>query len=69
MAIYLQVAVAPSAPGNFTVVHGLGAKPQGAILEMTSGGTIWFQSPAKYDATNLYLVASDPGITGKVLVW
>jgi hypothetical protein len=36
---------------------------------MTSGGAIWFQSPTDMDATNLYLVASAPGITGKVLLW
>jgi hypothetical protein len=31
---------------------------------MTSGGAIWYQMPTKFDATNLYLVASDGGITG-----
>jgi hypothetical protein len=36
---------------------------------MTSGGAIWFQTPTSYDGVNLYLVASDAGLTGKVLVW
>jgi hypothetical protein len=58
------VPLAPSAPGNFTVAHGLGAAPVAAPIEMTSGGAIWFQTPG-YDATNLYLVASDAGVTGR----
>lgn len=58
------VALAPSAPGNFTVAHGLGVIPTAAIIQMTSTGAIWFQSATMYDATNLYLVASDTGLTG-----
>lgn len=59
-----EIALAPSAPGNFTVAHGLGATPSYALIQMTSGGAIWFQSATRYDGTNLYLVASDAGITG-----
>jgi hypothetical protein len=64
-----QVSLAPNSSGNFTVQHFLGRTPVGAVIRMTSGGTIWFQSPTDMDATNLYLVASAPGITGKVLLW
>jgi hypothetical protein len=64
-----QIALAPSAPGNFTVPHLLGRVPVGAVIRMTSGGTIWFQSPTDVDGTNVYLVASGPGVTGKVILW
>jgi len=62
------VSVTSSAAGNFTVAHGLGTKPQVAVIEMTSGGAIWFQTPTRYDGTDLYLVASDAGLTATVNV-
>jgi hypothetical protein len=58
-----SVTLAPSAAGNFTVAHGLGTAPKSVSFEMTSGGQFWFQT-TPYDSTNLYLVASDAGITG-----
>jgi hypothetical protein len=61
-----SVALAPSAPGNFTVAHGLAAAPSAVSITMTSGGQIWGQSPIS-DATNLYLAASDVGVTGKAV--
>jgi hypothetical protein len=67
--LFGTVSVAPSVPGNFTVAHILGRVPVCAIIQMTSGGAIWFQTPTSYDGTNLYLVASDAGVTGKVIVW
>ena len=67
--LFGAVSVAPSAPGNCTVPHLLGRFPLCAIIQMTSGGAIWFQTPASYDGVNLYLVASDAGVTGKVIVW
>lgn len=57
-----------SAPGNFTLAHNLGIVPSSIIFEFTDGGTVWFQ-PQRYDATNLYLVASDTGITGVVIIF
>ena len=59
-----EIALAPGSPGNFTVAHGLTTTPSSVMIQMTSGGAIWFQSATRYDATNLYLVASDSGITG-----
>lgn len=59
---------ATSAAGNFSVAHGMAAAPRLALIQMTSGGKIWFQA-ARYDATNLYLVSSDAGVTAKVLVY
>jgi hypothetical protein len=66
--LYGQVSAAPSAPGNITVQHFLGRKPVHAHIRMTSAGAIWFQS-TDMDATNLYLVASDSGLTAKVQLW
>lgn len=67
--IYGQVSLSPSAPGNFSMAHLLGRVPLGAIVRMTSAGAIWFQSPTEVDTTNLYLVASDAGVTAKVVLW
>ncbi len=67
--IFGAIALAPAAPGNFAVQHFLGRAPVGVALRMTSGGSIWFQSPTDVDATNLYLVSSGSGVTGKVMVW
>jgi len=36
---------------------------------MTSAGAIWWQQPTDVDGVNLYLVASDAGVTAKVQVW
>lgn len=62
------ISLTPDAPGNFTVQHCLGRSPKGALVVMTSGGAIWFQSTS-WDGTNLYFVASDAGVTGKVQIW
>lgn len=67
--IYGMVSVAPVNPGNFTVPHLLGRTPIGALVLMTSSGAIWFQAAPLFDGTNLYLVASQGGITAKVQVW
>ncbi len=64
-----ELAVAPSVSGNFTAQHFLGRIPIGAIISMTSDGAIWRQSPTDRDGTNLYLVASQTGVTTKVLLW
>jgi hypothetical protein len=67
--IYGQVSAAPDAPGNFTLPHRLGRSPVAAFIQMTSAGAIWLESSTPYDATNLYLVASDASVTAKVLLW
>jgi hypothetical protein len=55
--------------GDFTLAHGLGYVPSGVCQPlMTSAGDIWFQAVI-CDMTNLYLTASDAGLTGLVLVW
>lgn len=64
----LEVDLAPANPGPFTVAHTLGHTPCVVLIQMTSDGEIWFQ-PARYDATTIYLEASDGGITGKAFIW
>lgn len=66
---FLSSVLAPSEPGNFQVSHTLGKVPTGVILYMTSGGQVWFQSPIMFDSSNVYLVASDSGLTGFVQVF
>ncbi len=66
--IFGQVAVAAPTAGNLVVQHFLGRTPVGAVIQMTSNGEIYFQTPM-YDATNLYLTSSAAGLTAKVLVW
>jgi len=56
------------APGDFILAHNLGIIPSTVIIEYTDGGSIWFQ-PQRYDSDNLYLIASDAGITGVVIVY
>ena len=68
-SLFGQIPVTPSGPGNFTVPHLLGRLPVGAQVRMTSPGAIWWQSPTDMDNINLYLVASDAGVTAKVQVW
>jgi hypothetical protein len=67
--LFGQIPVTPSAPGNFSIPHLLGRAPLGAHIRMTSPGAIWWQSPTDADNLNLYLVASDAGVTAKVQVW
>ena len=67
--VYGRLAVTAAAAGNFSFVHNLGRSPVGAMIYMTSGGALWFQSSTLFDATNLYLTASDVGITASIQVW
>ncbi len=68
-SLFSQIPVSAAAPGNFSVPHLLGRTPVGAHIRMTSPGAIWWQSPVDTDGVNLYLVASDAGVTAKVQVW
>src|SRR5271165_5156361 len=65
---FTTVAFTTSAPGNFTVLNTLGSIPGAVIIEMTAGGAVWFQT-ARYDANNIYLVASDAGLTGFIVIY
>ena len=62
-----QLTAAPSAPGNFTVAHGLSFTPTRISIKMTSAGNIWEQ--ALPDATNVNLAASYGGITATIYVF
>lgn len=57
---------ATSAPGDFSLPHGLGYTPAGATISMTSAGVIWFQS-VPWDDTFFYLTASDADLTGFII--
>lgn len=59
----MSVSFTSTAPGNATIAHELGSAPIWASVIMTSPGAIWFQSPVQWDSTNLYLVASDTGVS------
>jgi len=61
----LNVA-APTA-GQFVISHGLGVIPASVDIEMTSSGAIWQYQAA--DTVNLYLEASEVGITANVYVY
>jgi hypothetical protein len=62
-----SLAAAPSAPGNFSIAHGLAAAPSRISVLMTSAGGIWQQ--AVPDVTNVYLEASDAGVTATIYVF
>lgn len=63
----LDVLVTSPYSGDFSVAHSLGRIPSFVGIQMTCGGLIWFQSPTLYDDTNLYLAASDEGVTAIAL--
>ena len=60
--------VTSSAPGNFSVAHGLDVVPFLINIIPTSPGIIVGQS-AFVDDTNVNLEASDTGVTATILVW
>ena len=55
-------------PGNFNIPHGLGAVPSRIEILMISAPQIWAQLPS-FDEDNVYLTASDTGITALILVY
>jgi hypothetical protein len=59
-----------AAPGPFSVPHLLGRTPVGVGAPlMTAAGVIFFQTPTLYDGLNLYLTASDAGLTAKLQIF
>lgn len=62
------LSVTSSAPGNFSWPHGLTVIPFLIEIIPTNLGDIWGQAGFA-DATNINLVASDTGITAKILVY
>ena len=62
------LGVTSSTPGAFSLPHGLSAAPSRIEILMISAGAIWAQSPA-FDGANVYLEASDTGVTAKILVY
>ncbi len=61
---------ATGAPGDFSVAHLLGRMPIAVDAPlMTSPGVIYFQPGTLYDSLNIYLTASDAGLTAKVRIY
>lgn len=67
--IYGRLAITSTSGGNFTSPHFLGRVPVGAVIQMTSSGSIWFQPASSFDSINLYLASSGAGVTAQVQVW
>lgn len=59
--------VSSTAPGAFTVAHGITGVPSFVDFLPTSGGLLWETAPA--DDTYIYLGASDAGITATLSVF
>jgi hypothetical protein len=68
MTLATSLLVTSSAPGNFSIAHGLPNTPVMIEIIPTSPGAIWGQSGFA-DATNINLAASDTGVTATVLVY
>jgi hypothetical protein len=68
MQASISITYTTTAPGPFTLAHNLDLTPVTVVFEFESGGTVWFQTP-RYDATNLYLVASAAGVTFTVIIY
>jgi len=62
------LTVNDSAAGNFSMAHGLESMPSRIQILMLSGGQIIAQNP-EFDATNVYLEASDVGLAGLISVY
>jgi hypothetical protein len=69
-AVYHTISVKPTAPGPFSVKNPLagGTAPNCAVIQMTSGGAIWFGSP-KYGLNTINLVASEYAVTADLVIW
>jgi hypothetical protein len=56
-------------PGPFQFAHGLSSAPNAIAIVMTSLGGIYLNPPTKFDATDVYLFATDGGVSCDLLVW
>src|SRR5574338_43674 len=61
------ISVTSTVVGNNTFAHTLGVAPEFFEINMTSGGELYWQA-TKFDASNLYLVASDVGVTADIFI-
>lgn len=69
MASFAPITLTSPATGfaTFQVAHNWGAAPTSMPqLNMLSGGAIWFDQTLPYDATYLYLHASDAGLVAEI---
>jgi len=63
-----EIALAPTAEGDFQAAHTLAAVPGMVLVQMTSGGNIWSQ-PSVADSALAYFTASDADVTAKAGLW
>ncbi len=68
LTLSVTLNVTSSAPGNFSVPHGLGTVPFLIEIIPTYSGAIWGQAGFA-DETNINLVASETGVTATILVY
>jgi hypothetical protein len=68
MPTYTMIPVIAPNTGAFQVAHGLGAMPKAGFISQTSDGRIRWEEP-RYDATWLYLSASDVDLTAEITIW
>lgn len=64
----VQIPIPSTTRGDFSIAHGLGTTPQDVDIKIQSDGLIRFQSPTMWDATNVYLNASDDGLIGTLVI-
>jgi len=65
--VSVEIPVTAPTAGPFVISHGLGVVPDNIDILATSAGALWQTQAA--DAQNLYLSASDVGVTATVSVF
>ncbi len=68
-SVPIEFVIPSTTRGDFQIAHGLSRVPRRAIPVSDSAGLIRLQNPVRFDATYIYLNASDDGLTGFVEVW
>lgn len=67
-SVTIQIPIPSTTSGDFSIAHGLGKIPSDVDIKIQSDGLIRFQSGTMWDATNVYLNASDNGLTGTLVI-
>lgn len=67
-ATTVQIPIPSTTRGDFSIAHGLGKTPSDVDIKIQSDGLIRFQTSQLWDATNVYLNASDDGLTGTLVI-
>lgn len=67
-SITIQIPIPSTTSGDFSIAHGLGKVPADVDIKIQSDGLIRFQPGTMWDANNVYLNASDNGLTGTLVI-